>query len=103
MPLPCPNTVYNLNIGKLQHAESAVSNIERLDEQIDTFVKMNDLPEHAPVSIAVDAMTLSHDRSYLPGKNAFVISRQPLNQNCRRFPLHVVTADSGQATANCGG
>jgi hypothetical protein len=90
MPLPCSSTAYNHYMDKLQNAESALSNIERLDEQIDNFVKMNDLPERAPVSVAVGAT--SHDRSYLLGENAdsaFVIYDQPLDRNYWRLPLHV--------------
>jgi hypothetical protein len=70
MPLPCPNKVYNHYMDKLKDAESALSNIEKLDDQIATFIEMNQLPEHMPVSVAVDPMPMTHDRSYLPGKNA---------------------------------
>jgi hypothetical protein len=86
---------------KLKDAESALSNIEKLDGQIATFIKMNQMPEHGPVSVAMDAVAMTHDRSYLPGKNvdySFVIYSQPLDRNDRCLPLHVVMGDSRQAT-----
>jgi hypothetical protein len=102
MPLPCPNTVYAYYKDHLKAAESSLTNIENLDDQITTFIKMNKLPEHAPVSVAVDAMAMSPDRSYLPAKDAdysFVIYGQPLDRKYRCLPLHVITARSGNATA----
>jgi hypothetical protein len=41
MPLPCPNTVYNHFLDKLKDAESALSNIEKLVDQIATSIEMN--------------------------------------------------------------
>jgi hypothetical protein len=90
MPLPCPNTAYNHYLDKLKDAESALSNIEKLDDRIAIFMEKNQLPDHAPVSVARDAMTMTHYPSYLPGKNAdhsFVIYGQPLDRNYRCFPF----------------
>jgi hypothetical protein len=80
MPLPCPNNGYNHYMDKLKNTESALSNIEKLDAQIATFIEMNQLSVRAPVPVAVDAVAMAHDRSYVPGKNAdysFVIYDQP--------------------------
>jgi hypothetical protein len=77
--------------------------LANLDGQINTFITMNNLTDGEPVSVAVDAMAMSPDRAHLPGKNAdysFVIYGQPLSRGHRCLPLHVITARSGQATAD---
>jgi hypothetical protein len=74
--------------------------LENLDGQIDTFIQMNRLPQIKRVSVAVNAMAMSPDRSYLPGQNAnysFVIYGQPLGRKYRCLPLHVIAARSGNA------
>jgi hypothetical protein len=75
--------------------------IDKVDDQITTLVEMNSLPDGAFISVAVDAMAMSPDRSHLPGKTAddsFVIYGQPLDRQFRCLPLHVITGDFGQAT-----
>jgi hypothetical protein len=103
MQLPCGKTVYNRYKGRMQEAKSGLSQLANLDAQIDTFIEMNKLPQNGTerVSVAVDAMAMTPDRSNLPRKNAdysFVIYGQPLNRNYRCLPLHVITAKSGNAT-----
>jgi hypothetical protein len=101
MHLPCQKTVYNKYKRTMKDTKSGLSDLQNLDRQIDTFIGMNHLPNEEPVSVAVDAMAMSPDRAYLPGKNAdysFVIYGQPLNRQYRCLPLHVIPAKSGNAT-----
>jgi hypothetical protein len=101
MRLPCPTTVSNCSKSEIDNARCSLSEMDNLDDQITTFIQMNSLPAGTPVSVAVDAMAMSADRSCLPGKAAdhsFVIYGQPLDRRYRCLPLHVITAESGQAS-----
>jgi hypothetical protein len=93
MPLPSPQTVYNHYKEYMKSAKTCLSKLENLDSQISTFIGMNNLQEVAPVSVAVDVMATSADRSSLPSKDAdysFVIYDQALDQAYRCLPLHVI-------------
>jgi hypothetical protein len=84
----------------MQEREFVPHGYQQTDDQFTAFVEMNGLPDGAFVSVAVDAMAMTPDRSYFPGKAAdysFVISGQPLDQRLKCLPLHVITGDSGQA------
>jgi hypothetical protein len=59
------------------------------------------LPEHSILSVAVDAIAMNPDHSYLPTREAeyaFVIFVQPFDRRYRCFPLHVKQHESGAAT-----
>jgi hypothetical protein len=68
MPLPCPKPVDNYSRTQAKTAESALLDINQLDDQIRAFVAMNNCLEETFMSIAVDGMATTADRSYLPGK-----------------------------------
>jgi hypothetical protein len=73
----------------------------QIDSQIQLFLEMTKLPEQSVVSVAVDAMAMNADRSYLPSKKSdsvFVIFVQTLDRRYRCLPLHVMRHESGQVT-----
>jgi hypothetical protein len=101
MTLLCQTTVSEYSKDETATVQSSLTNLECLEGQIDTFIKMNKLPASAPVSLAVDAMAMSADRFYLPGKvasSSFVLYGQLLDRQCWCLPLHVLTASSSTAT-----
>jgi hypothetical protein len=76
--------------------------IKHVEDQIELFKQITKLPKRAFVSLAVDAIAMNPDRSYLPTKNSdytFVVFVQPLDRNFRCFPLHIrQKLGSGNAT-----
>jgi hypothetical protein len=48
--------------------------LNRLDDQITAFVEMNCLPDGAFISVAVDALAMTPDRSYLPARRQSIRS-----------------------------
>jgi hypothetical protein len=74
---------------------------QKLDARISAFIAVNDLPPGYPVSLAVDAMALTPNRSCLPSERpeySFVMNGQPLDRQYKYLPLHPIKGDSGQAT-----
>jgi hypothetical protein len=67
LPLPCPKTACHHDQARVTNAKSALMDINRLDDQITAFVEINGLRDDAFVSVAADAMTMTPDRSCLPG------------------------------------
>jgi hypothetical protein len=101
MTLPCQTTVSEYYKDETATVQSSLTNLDCLEGQIDTFIKMNGLPVGEPVSRAVDAMAMSADCFYLPGKEAsysFMLYDQPLDRQCRCLAPHLLTASSGAVT-----
>jgi hypothetical protein len=106
MTLPCQTTVLEYYKDETTTVQSSLTNLDCLEGQIDTFIKMSKLPAGELTSLADDAMAKSADRFYLPGKEAsysFVLYGQPLDRHCRCLPLYVLTANSGAATIDVRG
>jgi hypothetical protein len=101
IPLPCERTIHTAFQSRKEKVGSQLINIGEVREQIQLFLDTTGLPEGSVVSVAVDAMAMNPDRSYLPTKQseyAFVVFVQPLNRRYRCLPLHVRQHVSGQAT-----
>jgi hypothetical protein len=99
MPLPCPKTVDNSDRTQVKTAKSPLLDINQLHDQIRALVAMNNFPDERFMSVGVDGMAMTPDRSYLPGKgvdDCFVIYGQPLDRWFKCLPFHVVIGDSGQ-------
>jgi hypothetical protein len=102
-PFPSDSTLRNLFREQHDAIATQLVEIEQVHAQIDLFIKTTKLPTNAVVSVAVDAIAMNPDRSYLPTKKsdyAFVVFVQPLDRRYRCFPLHVKRKEgSGNATA----
>jgi hypothetical protein len=76
--------------------------IQHVNEQIRLFIRSANLPDKVIVSVAVDAIAMNPDRSYLPSSKsdyAFVVFVQPLDRRYLCFALHVKQKKgSGNAT-----
>jgi hypothetical protein len=100
-PLPCPKTVHNDDKTQVKTENSALSDINQLDDQIRAFVAMDNFPDEAFMSVGVEAMAMTPDRSYLRGKgedHCFVTHGEPLDRRFKSLPLHVVIGDLRQVT-----
>jgi hypothetical protein len=101
IPLPSYETIQKYYDMPLRTVERGLSDLALLKEQIQLSMSTTELPRGSFVSIAVDAMAMNHDSSYLPGKdseNEFVIYVQPLDRRYSCWPLHVMPHPSGRAT-----
>jgi hypothetical protein len=106
MPLSCPKTGYNHSKIRVKNAKSALLNINKLADQITTFLEVNSFPDGIFISVSVDVMTMSPNRSSLPSNAtdySFVIYGQLLDRRFQCLPLHVITGDSARATEKVRG
>jgi hypothetical protein len=103
IPLPCERTIYN-HFGAALHAlENNLIDGLTIEPQIDLFMQLSGVTAEEVVSVAVDAMAMSPDRSCFAAKARdylFVFYAQPLARPKKCFPLHVLRNDSGQAKKN---
>jgi hypothetical protein len=103
IPLPSYETVQKYYEIELRTTERGLSDLALLGEQIRLSTHTTSLPRGSFVSIAVDAMAMNPDRSYLPANhcdNEFVIYVQPLDRRYSCWPLHVMPHPNGRATSD---
>jgi hypothetical protein len=99
-PLPSDSTVYRHYSGALNQQESNLTDQCKIQEQVDVFMKLSGVCKDDIVSVAVDAMAMSPDRSCLGAKSSdyvFVYYAQPLLRRNKCMALHVHRNESGQA------
>jgi hypothetical protein len=101
LPLPSYETVQKYYDVPLRTVERGLSDLALLKQQIRLGMETTSLPGGSFVSIAVDAMAMNPDSSYLPANhsdNQFVIYVQPLDRRYSCWPLHMMAHPSGRAT-----
>jgi hypothetical protein len=102
IPLPSYKTIQNHYGPQIGRLVARLSDLGQLDDLIQHATEVNALPPATAVSLAVDAMAMTAERTHLPSadcETAFVIDAQPLDARLKCFPLHVMTHSSGRATA----
>jgi hypothetical protein len=101
LPLPSYETDQKYYDSEFRAVELGLSDLAVLKDQIARSMQTTSLPSGSFVSIAVDAMAMNPDSSYLPANhsdNEFVIYVQPLDRRHSCWPLHVMPHPSGRAT-----
>jgi hypothetical protein len=104
LPRPSYETVQTYSGIQLRTTELGLSDLALLKDQIRLSMETTTLPNGSFVSIAVDAMAMTPDSSYLPGnhsENAFVIYVQPLDRRHSCWPLHVMPHPSDAPPRVC--
>jgi phenylpyruvate tautomerase PptA (4-oxalocrotonate tautomerase family) len=102
MSLSFQKTIDNHDNDKVVSARNILHGIPKLDGQISLFMTTNNLPPPSVVSVAIDAMAMNRDRSYLPSKDAdyrCAIYRQPVDRRYQGMPLHTISSTKGQSNA----
>jgi hypothetical protein len=100
IPLPSDATIYRHYHHILDQQEDNLKCKSKLEQQIDLFMELSGVEPGDVVSVAVDAMSMSPDRSCLSAKASdylFVYYAQPLARPKKCFALHVLREPSGQA------
>jgi hypothetical protein len=100
LPLPSESTISRRFNPLIAEHEKLLKDIANLESRVDLFIKLSGVKKNAAVSVAVDAMAMSPDRSCLAAKSSdylFVFYAQPLDRRDKCFPLHIHQGKSGQA------
>jgi hypothetical protein len=98
--LPCDTTLYNRFHVQLDEIKNSLLGPEHIVEQVDIFMRVSGVQPKDLVSVAVDAMAMTPERSSVGAKSSdymFVIYAQPLDRRSKCFPVHVVQNPSGEA------
>jgi hypothetical protein len=98
IPLPSQKTIFAHCKDLIAAAECSLPYVSKIDEKISLFIDLNKRPPDSVVLVAIDAVAMNPDRSYLPSKGAdygFVIDGQPLDRRDRCFLPHAILSSKG--------
>jgi hypothetical protein len=100
LPLPSESTLYRYFGHDINEQEANIEMSSKIPTRIDLFMKLSGVQPGDVVSVAVDAMAMSPDRSCLAAHSSdylLVFYAQPLARPNKCLALHVHKGASGQA------